>query len=417
MNKTLLIAATLAALLSGCGAATGPVDSHDDHGSQGGEHAEAEVEKGPNGGRLLRDGPVSLELAVYETGVPPEFRVWLRRDGQPVAPEAAELEVILTRLDGQIDRIAFQPAGDMLRGQQVVTEPHSFDVEVRLQLAEAEHRWAFESHEGRVSIAADVAEELGVVTAAAGPAEIIRTRALTGRVHADPARVARVRPRYAGLVQSVRVEPWALVQKGEVLATVQSNDSLQTVTLKAPIGGWVVTRNAQVGEVTGDEPMFVIVDLSQVWVEFDVFDHDLDDVAVGQPIAIRGLHGEVLATGAIDRLSPLAIHGAQSVRARVVVPNADGALRPGQYVHGDVEIARRQVPLAVERAALQTFRDFTVVFEQVGETYEVRMLELGEGDALRIEVLGGLKPGARYVVDNSYLIKADIDKSGASHDH
>jgi membrane fusion protein, heavy metal efflux system len=75
------------------------------------------------------------------------------------------------------------------------------------------------------------------------------------------------------------------------------------------------------------------------------------------------------------------------------------------------------VPLAVKKAALQPFRDFTVVFEQVGDTYEVRMLELGEEQLEWVEVLGGLKPGARYVSENSYLIKADIEKSGASHDH
>ena len=410
------IVAALALSLTACGSPSASSEthgSHDDHEESG--HQEAE--KGPNGGRLLTDGKVSLELAVYETGVPPEFRVWVRRDGQPVAPDAVEVEVLLTRLDGQVDRIAFKPAGELLRGQQVVTEPHSFDVEVRLALGGESYRWAFESHEGRVSIAPDVAAELGVETAAAGPAEIRRTRALTGRVHADPSRVARVRPRYAGLVQSVRVEPWSQVSQGQVLATVQSNDSLQTVSLQAPIAGWIVTRNAQVGEVTGDEPMFVIVDLSEVWVEFDVFDHDLEAIAVGQPVSIRGLHGNVLAEGRIDRLSPLAIHGAQSVRARVIVPNPDGALRPGQYVHGDVEVARRQVPLAVERSALQAFRDFTVVFERIGDAYEVRMLELGEGDARRVEVLGGLKPGARYVAKNSYLIKADIEKSGASHDH
>ena len=45
------------------------------------------------------------------------------------------------------------------------------------------------------------------------------------------------------------------------------------------------------------------------------------------------------------------------------------------------------------------------------------MLELGEADADWIEVTGGLKPGAEYVLENSYLIKADIEKSGASHDH
>ena len=75
------------------------------------------------------------------------------------------------------------------------------------------------------------------------------------------------------------------------------------------------------------------------------------------------------------------------------------------------------VALAVKRSALQTFREFTVAFEQVGDAYEVRMLELGRQDETWAEVLGGLQTGATYVTDNSYLIKADIEKSGASHDH
>jgi cobalt-zinc-cadmium efflux system membrane fusion protein len=66
---------------------------------------------------------------------------------------------------------------------------------------------------------------------------------------------------------------------------------------------------------------------------------------------------------------------------------------------------------------LQSFRDFTVVYAQVGDTYEVRMLELGRRDGQFVEVLGGLEAGTTYVTDNSYLVKADIEKSGASHDH
>jgi cobalt-zinc-cadmium efflux system membrane fusion protein len=75
------------------------------------------------------------------------------------------------------------------------------------------------------------------------------------------------------------------------------------------------------------------------------------------------------------------------------------------------------VGLAVPLSALQRFRDFEVVFAQVGETYEVRMLSLGRRDSRSVEVLGGLAPGTVIVTDNSYLIKADIEKSGASHDH
>lgn len=86
-------------------------------------------------------------------------------------------------------------------------------------------------------------------------------------------------------------------------------------------------------------------------------------------------------------------------------------------VSAEVTIASREVPLAVKESGLQRFRDFTVVFAQVGETYEVRMLELGARDGEFVEVLEGLKPNTPYVSEQSFLIKADVDKSGASHDH
>ena len=66
---------------------------------------------------------------------------------------------------------------------------------------------------------------------------------------------------------------------------------------------------------------------------------------------------------------------------------------------------------------MQSFRDFTVVYAKVDDTYEVRMLDLGRRDGEFVEVLGGLEPGTDYVIENSYLVKADVEKSGASHDH
>ena len=123
------------------------------------------------------------------------------------------------------------------------------------------------------------------------------------------------------------------------------------------------------------------------------------------------------AQGTISYFSPLTNRTAQSVTARVVLNNADGMWTPGQFVEARVTIAETPVALAVPQSALQQFRDFTVVFAQVDDTYEVRMLELGRRDGEWVEVLGGLAPGTRYVTQNSYLIKADIEKSGASHDH
>ena len=89
----------------------------------------------------------------------------------------------------------------------------------------------------------------------------------------------------------------------------------------------------------------------------------------------------------------------------------------GMYLTGEIEVAQYDVPLAVKRTGLQAFRDFTVVYAKIGEEYEVRMLDLGRQDEVWIEVLGGLDVGTTYVTTNSYVVKADVEKSGASHDH
>jgi cobalt-zinc-cadmium efflux system membrane fusion protein len=206
------------------------------------------------------------------------------------------------------------------------------------------------------------------------------------------------------------------VRAGETLATVESNESLQTYAVTAPIAGVVTQRHAAPGEQTDAESLFEIADYSAVWAELDVFSRDRARLSQGLPVVITTDTG-LTASGTIDYLAPVGNRASQSLTARVVLDNADGRWTPGQFVEGRVTIAKTPVALAVPLSALQRFRDFDVVFAQVGETYEVRMLTLGRRDATHVEVLGGLELGTTYVTENSYLIKADIEKSGASHDH
>jgi cobalt-zinc-cadmium efflux system membrane fusion protein len=403
-------------LLAGCSGGNQEEPGHADEQSHG--ETAAEFERGPHNGRLLEHEDLAVELAIFERGVPPEWRVWLYEDGKPLPPAAAKVRVLLKRLDGDIDEFDFAPESDFLRGGGVVQEPHSFDVTVTADRGGGKRaEWKFSSHEGRTRIAAATAESMGVKTKPAGPVLLREQLTLSGTVQADPSRVSRVRARYAGVVREVAVQPSSVVAKGAVLAQVQSNESMQNYAVIAPIAGTVVDLRAQVGEATGDEPLFTLIDVSKVWVELDIFQSGLARIDEGQPVALFDLDGVAVAAGRIGRIAPLAVHGSQSVRARVVLDNASGSLRPGQFVTGKVTVAQTQVLLAVERNAIQRFRDFDVVFERVGDQYEVRMLELGRTDATTVEVLGGLKPGAQYVAENSYLIKADIEKSGASHDH
>lgn len=380
------------------------------------EAIEAEPAKGPHGGRLLSDGDFALELAVFETGVPPEFRAWATEKGVPLAPGDVDLHVTLTRLGGGRDEIGFASQEDFLRGDTLVYEPHSFIVTIAARHAGRAYRWEYDNFEGRTRIGAEIAESFGLTTELAGPATIRETVPVYGRIVPNRERVRKVSARFGGVIESVAVSSGDTVLKGQTLATVESNESLKSYAITAPIGGMVTERVANPGEQSGGRALFTVMDTASLWAELAVFPSARARVRTGATVMVRATAATAAVAGLIAQISPVAEPN-QAVTARVVLDNADGAFVPGMYVTADIQIAEHAVALAVKREGLQSFRDFTVVYAQIGDDYEVRMLELGRQDAERVEVLSGLLPGTRYVTTNSYLVKADIEKSGASHDH
>jgi cobalt-zinc-cadmium efflux system membrane fusion protein len=379
------------------------------------EAADEDFERGPNNGRTLREDGFAVELAIFETGVPPEFRAWVTQDGQPVEPATVELTVTLTRL-GAEDEIDFVAQGDYLRGDRVVYEPHSFAVTADAAHQGRDYEWHYESFEGRTGIAPEMAEAFGIETMIAGPATLEEVITAYGTIVPNPERVREVSARFDGAIESVDVALGEAVQQGQRLASVESNESLQSYAIDAPIDGIVMERAANAGEQTNGRRLFTIVDTSSVWAELAIFPADRARVRVGSPVEIAPATGGDPIAGTISYLSPVA--GAnQSITARIVLDNADERWALGTYLTATIRVAEIDVPLAVRRSGLQTFRDFTVVYARIGDQYEVRMLDLGRQDDEWIEVLGGLEPGTRYVTENSYVIKADVEKSGASHDH
>lgn len=407
-----LISAAL--LLGACGAnEKAHVDeAAGDHGA-----AAADFERGPHRGRLLRDGEFALEITIFETGVPPQFHLYAYRNDEALPAQEVGASIELSRLGGKVDRFEFRPEGDHLVGDGTVAEPHSFDVTVTARHGDRDHRWTYQSYEGRTSMPAAVAEAAGVTIETAGPAVIRNDTRLMGRVVLNGDRYAEVKARFPGPVQSVHVNLGDTVRSGQALAVVENRDSLRSYTVTAPINGVVLARHTNAGNVAGDEPLFEIADLSELWLELHAFGEDAARLRSGQAVRLETTAGGEAVEVTLQRVLPLASATSQTVVARALLPNTQGEWRPGMAVNAQVTLAERQVPLAVKTAGLQRFRDFTVVFAQVGDTYEVRMLELGERDGEWVEVLGGIDPGTPYVVEQSFLIKADIEKSGASHDH
>ena len=385
--------------------------------AEGEAPAAGEYERGPHNGRMLRDGDFALELTVFENGVPPEYRLYAYRDNKPIAPGEVQASITIRLLDGEGTTFAFRPQEDFLRGNATLVEPHSFDVVATATHAGKRHQWRFPSYEGRTTITAQAAQAAGIGTAVAGPAEIGETLEIVGRVELDPAASADVGAKFPGPVMAVYKNVGDRVGRGTLLARVESSNSLQTYSVFSPIAGVVTQRNTNVGDVAGSEPIFVISDPSRTVATFPVFPRDTEKVRPGQAVQIKPLEGERSQGSTIRDFLPLAEVQTQTVTARAGLPNPGGLWRPGMAVRGIVTIDRRTVPIAVRTEAIQQFRDFRVVFAKFGATYEVRMLELGREGPEWTEVLGGLKPGTVYAAKNSYVIKADIDKSGASHDH
>lgn len=415
--RTLARIGLLALVLPLAACSRGADDAHgDDHDAS--PHAEA-PSMGTHGGRLLEQDGYAVELAIAEDGTPPHFRAWLYRDGKPLPSSAGKVEVNLSRLGNVAEKHVLTPQADgSLRAAGEVGEPHSFDVEVLASIEDAKLRWAYPSYEGRTEIAADIAREAGIRVMPAGPGTIADEHEVQGLLTPVEGRQARVSARFPGPIRSLDAAPGDTVRAGQTLATVESNLSLTTYAVTAPISGVVMAREASVGGLASEAaPLFEIADLSSLWVDLHVFGADAQHIRAGVPVKVTRLSDGVTAETVLERILPGTATASQSTVARATVANDDGLWRPGSAVKARITVEQKPAGLVVPLAALQAFRDWVVVFVRVGDTYEVRPVELGHRDATSVEILSGLEPGDQVVVEQSYLVKADIEKSGASHDH
>lgn len=498
-KKTVVIVAVIAAIGLATAAAilrTSP------RGSTAAESPDApgtlEYARGPHGARLLSDDGIQLEMTIYETGVPPQFRVYpFDAARKPIPPRDVTLVVELHRLGGRVDRITFTPEADYLRGNEVVEEPHSFDVKVSATRNGRAHTFAYAQIEGKVQLGPDQVKSAGIGINTVGPRAIQTMVELPGEVKADETRVAQVVPRLQGVITAVLKKAGDRVRRGEVMAVLNSRElarakseylaaahhvefarvtvereealwkkkisaerdyleakrafdeaqltlqlagqqlrvldvsaaalkglgsapvsSLARYEIRAPLEGTVVERNVTIGEsVSADAKIFTVADLSSVWVEVAVYAKDLGAVRQGQAAVAVSTDLGIEATGRIDFIGRLVGEETRTATARLTLQNPAGLWRPGLFV--TVRLVRQEstVPLAVSSDAIQTFRDWQVVFVKYRDWFEARPLELGRTDGKWVEVLSGLKAGEQYAAANSFAVKAEIGKLGATHDH
>lgn len=207
-------------------------------------------------------------------------------------------------------------------------------------------------------------------------------------------------------------------QKLQALGGTLTSGNLTRYEIRAPIDGIVTDKQVAAGQVVKeDASIFVVADLASVWAEMTVYARDINAVKLGQQVTVRSSALNAEATGTLTYVGSLVGADSRTATARVVLPNPDGVWRPGVPVDIELVADEVEVPLAVSVEGLQHLRDWTLVFARYGDDFEARPLELGRADQRYVEVLDGLLPGERYAAQNSFLIKAELGKAGASHDH
>lgn len=277
-----------------------------------------------------------------------------------------------------------------------------------------------DSHGGTVHLTDAELAEFDIAVDSAGPGIIRRQLDLTGEIRIDPDRLAHIVPRFPGIVRSVRKKTGDPVRAGEVLAIIESNESLSPYEVRSLIDGTIIEMHLTQGEVISDNSHDIVVaDLSIVWADLNAYQKDLESLAVGQQARITAGGNVPPHSGDIVWISPTLSESGRTAIARVIVANPDGRWRPGLFVNAEVITSTVEVAVAVPKTALQRFEDRTVVFVKTAEGFVPRPVRLGLQNHGTVEIREGLAPGERYVSKNGFTLKAELEKGAfdGGHNH
>tara|TARA_R110000782_G_scaffold188367_9_gene278404 strand:+ start:1150 stop:2661 length:1512 start_codon:yes stop_codon:yes gene_type:complete len=503
MNNKIIFAGVVALILVIAVVGYTKIDSHhadedmsehtNNHTNNGHDESETpDMEKGPHGGWFFEENDFSLEVLIFEKGIPPEFRVYAYANHEPVDPKDVYVSITLNRLGKAPENIKFKTEREYLLGEQEIYEPHSFDVLIEAKYKDQSYSWTKQQIEGRIEMDKTTLERTGVEISTAGSVVLQESTDLPGEIRFNQDRLAHVVSSLSGIVT---VNPKRLgeqVDKDELLTVIESQElvklksdylaarerhalakklfnrekqlrdegisaeqdffnsetqlaeakinlqqsqyvlsalgvdlssikdieDLSRYEIRSPISGVIINKHVSQGEaVTSENTLFVLADLSEVWVEFTVYPRHLTSVHVGQSVSVEVDAINQSLSGTVAWIGPLVGDETRSAKAYVTLENPDRVLRPGLFVNVKIENAQANIPVAVKHSAIQTYNDWKVVFIRKGDQFEVRPIEQGRQDDEWVEVLSGLESGTEYVSTNSFLFKAELGKSSASHDH
>lgn len=233
---------------------------------------------------------------------------------------------------------------------------------------------------------------------------------LAGEVGLNEDRVVHVVPRFPGIVRSVNKRLGDRVKAGEVLAVIESNESMSRYKITSASKGTVIEKHITPGEhVPDDASVYVVADLSNVWVNLSIYAKDIQNVRKGSEVEITTVGNNLSAKGKISYISPVFNQTSRVAQARVVLSNPRLQWRPGMFVRGVIRFESSQEVPAVQNVAVQTLHETTVVFVRKEENeFNPVLVVPGDSDSQWTQIVKGLHVNDEYVSKGAFELKAQI---------
>ena len=285
-----------------------------------------------------------------------------------------------------------------------------------IRAEEAEHS----NDEQIVHISAEVMDEFGVETSVAGPGKLQVHVTLPGEVIIPPDNLAHIHPRFPGIVKKVSKHIGDAVKKGEVLAIIESNESMADYEIKSLINGTIVEKHLTLGEMVDDNIHgFVIADLSTVWIYLQVYQKDIQYVHKGQKVRISASKGRPEAESTIRYISPIIDETTRTAKARVVLHNKKGIWKPGLFVSGKIITESIKVDVAIPKTSLENLNGKTIVFLKDNDGFKPQEVHINRENDTLVEIIHGLNPGDVYISKGGFTLKSELLKNefGDGHGH
>jgi len=242
---------------------------------------------------------------------------------------------------------------------------------------------------------------------------------LTGEVGFNQDRLVHLVPRFPGVAKKILKKLGDKVKADEIVAMVESNESLALFKVKSLIAGTVVEKHVSLGEFVSDNtPIYVIADLDKVWINLAVYPKDIGKVKIGQTVKIQAIGNHNKITGKISYVGKVFDEATRFVTARVVIANKDNRWLPGMFVSGIIEQEGRKAFNVVENEAIQTINEKQYIFvPESSNTFHAVEVKTGKSDSKFTQIIAGLQHEQKYVVKGAFELKSKIVISAQGDSH